>query len=90
MTTVGVQMIHACGHAGYHVVEEVKDQRAMYNRMHKEKCDNCLKRPGYVVISGHWAPNKYTKVVDKVPAAPQVRRAVKPRLMRITRPKGKR
>lgn len=43
MSKIGVQMIHKpCGHSGYHIVEQIKDSRALYEEMEKLPCPDCL------------------------------------------------
>ena len=41
MSRIGVQMIHVCGHSGYHTLEQPKDARKTYDEMAKHPCPAC-------------------------------------------------
>jgi hypothetical protein len=60
MAIIGVQMIHSCGHSGYHVVEQLKDKaaRALYDKMGARPCPACLGKGDEFIVETVMPPRK--------------------------------
>lgn len=84
MSRIGVQMIHKCGHAGYHVVEQMNDARSVYAKMEEKPCPMCAGREfpdSYTVRYDGSQPN-FTK---EEPKATNIRQQVREAVSRATR-----